>query len=54
MPLFGAHMSIAGGLHQAILIAQKHRCQAVQLFTKSYPNRKTQNPTESGPAVGGN
>ena len=35
MPLFGAHMSIAGGLHQAILIAQKHRCQAVQLFTKS-------------------
>jgi len=35
MPLFGAHMSIAGGLYQAILIAQKHRCQAVQLFTKS-------------------
>src|SRR5207302_8189333 len=35
MPLFGAHMSIAGGLHQAILIAQKHQCQAVQLFTKS-------------------
>jgi hypothetical protein len=29
MPLFGAHMSIAGGLYQAILIAQKHQCLLV-------------------------
>lgn len=38
MPLFGAHMSIAGGYHQALLAAQKHRCATVQLFTKS-PNQ---------------
>jgi deoxyribonuclease-4 len=35
MPLFGAHMSIAGGCHNALLIAQAHGCQAVQLFTKN-------------------
>ena len=45
MPLFGAHMSIAGGLHQAILIAQKHRCQAVQLFTKSCQQWKAKDLT---------
>ncbi len=35
MPLFGAHMSIAGGYHNALLIAQAHRCDTVQLFTKN-------------------
>jgi deoxyribonuclease-4 len=35
MPLFGAHMSIAGGYHNAVLAAQKHGCPAVQLFTKN-------------------
>ena len=45
MPLFGAHMSIAGGLHQAILIAQKRRCQAVQLFTKSCQQWKARDLT---------
>jgi deoxyribonuclease IV len=35
MPLFGAHMSIAGGLHNALLTAQQYGCQTVQLFTKS-------------------
>jgi deoxyribonuclease IV len=35
MPLFGAHMSIAGGFHNAILAAQAHGCQTVQLFTAS-------------------
>jgi deoxyribonuclease-4 len=35
MPLFGAHMSIAGGLHNALLIAQKYGCQTVQLFSKN-------------------
>src|SRR5262245_20428719 len=35
MPLFGAHMSIAGGYHQALLAAQAHGCSLVQLFTKN-------------------
>ena len=35
MPLFGAHMSIAGGPHNALLAAQRHACETVQMFTKS-------------------
>src|SRR5262245_21468664 len=35
MPLFGAHMSVAGGLHEALLTAQRYDCQTVQLFTKN-------------------
>lgn len=35
MPLFGAHMSIAGGCHNALLDAYKHECGSVQLFTKN-------------------
>jgi deoxyribonuclease-4 len=35
MPLFGAHMSVAGGLHNALLSAQAHGCGTVQLFTKN-------------------
>ena len=35
MPLFGAHMSIAGGYHNAVLAAQKYGCPVVQLFTKN-------------------
>jgi deoxyribonuclease-4 len=35
MPHFGAHMSIAGGLHKAILAGQDKNCDAVQLFTGS-------------------
>jgi deoxyribonuclease-4 len=35
MPLFGAHTSIAGGLHKALLEAQAHGCDTVQLFTGS-------------------
>jgi deoxyribonuclease-4 len=38
MPLFGAHMSIAGGLHNALLAAQKYGCDTVQLFTASPQN----------------
>ena len=34
MPLFGAHMSIAGGYHNALLEAEAHGCDCVQLFTK--------------------
>lgn len=35
MPLFGAHMSIAGGCHNALLAAQAYGCTTVQLFTKN-------------------
>lgn len=35
MPLFGAHMSIAGGCHNALLAAQAHGMEVVQLFTKN-------------------
>src|SRR5262249_7771856 len=35
MPLFGAHLSIAGGYYRALLAAQAYGCQAVQLFTKN-------------------
>jgi deoxyribonuclease IV len=35
MPLFGAHMSIAGGYHKALLAAHAHGCSTAQLFTKS-------------------
>jgi deoxyribonuclease-4 len=33
MPLFGAHMSIAGGLFKAVESAREYKCQALQLFT---------------------
>jgi endonuclease IV len=33
MPLFGAHMSVAGGCRNAILAARAFGCQALQLFT---------------------
>ncbi len=39
MPLLGAHMSIAGGLHNALLAAHAHGCETAQLFTKNHPNR---------------
>ncbi len=35
MPLFGAHMSAAGGCHKALLSAQSFECETVQLFTKN-------------------
>jgi deoxyribonuclease-4 len=35
MPLFGAHQSIAGGYHKALLEAHVLRCDTVQLFTKN-------------------
>jgi deoxyribonuclease IV len=35
MPLFGAHMSIAGGLHNAISAATSLHCETLQLFTKN-------------------
>jgi deoxyribonuclease-4 len=35
VPLFGAHMSIAGGCHEALRLAREHGCATVQLFTKN-------------------
>jgi deoxyribonuclease-4 len=35
MPLFGAHMSIAGGCHRALLDARAHGCDTVQIFTRN-------------------
>ncbi len=35
MPHFGAHLSIAGGCHNALLEARGHGCTAVQLFTRN-------------------
>ena len=35
MPLFGAHMSIAGGCHNALIAARAHQFDTVQLFTKN-------------------
>lgn len=57
MPLFGAHMSIGGGLHHALLAAQAHGCETVQLFTASpsqwsvtpAPGSKAGNPSTDDP-----
>jgi deoxyribonuclease-4 len=35
MPLFGAHVSIAGGYYRALEIAHKYDCEALQVFTKN-------------------
>jgi deoxyribonuclease-4 len=35
MPLFGAHMSVAGGLHNAVASAVSLGCETLQLFTKN-------------------
>ena len=41
MPLFGAHMSISGGLHKALLRGEKIGCRAVQIFTGNRNQWKT-------------
>jgi deoxyribonuclease-4 len=33
--MFGAHLSIAGGLHNALLAAEKYEMETVQVFTKN-------------------
>jgi deoxyribonuclease-4 len=38
MPLFGAHLSVAGGYHHALLAAADLGCSTVQVFTKQ-PNQ---------------
>jgi deoxyribonuclease IV len=35
MPPFGAHLSVAGGLHNAVASAVELKCGTVQLFTKN-------------------
>ena len=35
MVLLGAHFSIAGGLHKAVLTASEYGCTALQIFTKN-------------------
>ncbi len=35
MLLLGAHFSIAGGLHKAVLTAFEYRCRVLQIFTKN-------------------
>jgi deoxyribonuclease IV len=47
MPLFGAHMSIAGGCHNALLTAQTFECETVQLFTKNANQWNAKDLTEA-------
>jgi deoxyribonuclease-4 len=47
MPLFGAHMSAAGGCHRALLAAQTFECETVQLFTKNTNQWKAKELTEA-------
>jgi deoxyribonuclease-4 len=46
MPLFGAHMSIAGGYHLALTSAREHGCDTVQIFTKP-PNQWAGKPIKA-------
>jgi endonuclease IV len=41
MPLFGAHMSIAGGYHNAVTAARDHDCTALQIFTKYHRDTRS-------------
>jgi deoxyribonuclease-4 len=50
MPLFGAHLSIAGGLHKALLAAQAYGMETVQLFTASPQSWQVQ-PVRSGKSL---
>ncbi len=46
MPLFGAHMSIAGGCQNAVREATEHRCDTVQMFTKNSNQWKARDFTD--------
>jgi deoxyribonuclease-4 len=50
MPLFGAHTSIAGGLHKAILTACAHGMDTVQIFTAA-PQTWPVKPLPAGQTV---
>ncbi|MEW6357556.1 MAG: deoxyribonuclease IV [Planctomycetota bacterium] len=46
MPLLGAHMSIAGGLHKALERGREVRCDTIQLFTRPNVNWRATAITE--------
>jgi endonuclease IV len=50
MPLFGAHQSIAGGLHNALLLAQALGMDTVQLFVTNPRSWLDATPPSSGGA----
>jgi deoxyribonuclease IV len=50
-PLLGAHMSIAGGVQQALYRAQQAGCEAVQIFTKTSRQWQGKPLTEEDMAV---
>ena len=45
-PLLGAHMSVAGGLHKALIRAEKVGCQVIQIFTKNNNQWKSKRLSE--------
>lgn len=45
--MFGAHLSIAGGLHNALLEAERLNCDCVQIFTKNQQQWRC-SPLEEG------
>ncbi|HZZ80497.1 MAG TPA: deoxyribonuclease IV [Gemmataceae bacterium] len=46
MPMFGGHMSIAGGCHHALTAAREHDFDTVQLFTKNNNQWKAKDLTD--------
>lgn len=46
--IFGAHISVAGGLHQAFTRGQTAGCQTLQIFTKSERQWKAKPLTDDG------
>jgi hypothetical protein len=38
--MFGSHLSIAGGMHNALLSAEKLNCETVQVFTIFIPREQ--------------
>ena len=59
-PLLGAHMSIAGGVGNALLLGKRVECEAIQIFTKSsrqwaskpYPKEEIEQFRENQKATG--
>ncbi|MFL5339204.1 MAG: deoxyribonuclease IV, partial [Gemmataceae bacterium] len=49
MPLFGSHLSTAGGLHKAPLAARGYGFESVQLFTKA-PGQWASKPIDDAQA----
>ena len=45
--MFGSHLSIAGGMHNALLSAEKYGMDTVQVFTKNQQQWKCR-PLDSG------